>query len=250
MKLGIIPEELKPNFTNKMILKLKKDMLEKNALMVLDLIDNNKWKRPIYFNSTSMMGIGIDFTRYLVQEGNSYRLLPVVNPNARSLLVNTDIMYENIMTKFGYRGLNDPKVYNSIDHRNFALNMRSTFNSLTNKLLNEGNIDKARMVLDKSLEAIPDISIPYDATSSQMVGLLLRAGEKEKALEIADVMGRRSDEMLTYLAEHKDYLVYDPKKYIDILYELLLTLKREKMDDKAQEMESLLMKHYEVFNKQ
>jgi len=249
MQLGIIPDDLKPYFTSKMIFKLKRDMLEKNALMILDLIDNNKWKRPIYFNSTSMMGIGVDFTRNLVQEGNSYRLLPVLNPNARSLLVNSDKMYENVMTKFGYRGLDDPKVYNSIDHRNFALNMRSTFNGLANTLMNEGKIEKAKSVLNKSLEAIPDKSIPYDATSGQLVGLLLRVGEKDKALELADVMGRRSDEMLTYHTDNKDYLVYDPKKYIDILYELLVTLKREKIDDKAQEMEAMLMKHYEKFNK-
>ncbi len=249
MQLGIIPEKMKGLFTSKMIFKLKKNILEKNALMVLDLIDNNKWKRPIYFNSTSMMGIGVDFMPYLVQEGNAYRLLPVYNTTKRSLLVNSDIMYDNVMTKFGYRGLNDPKVYNSIDYRNFALNMRSTFNSLANTLLNEGKTDKAKTVLEKSLEAIPDISVPYDATSSQMVGLLLRAGEKEKALEIADIMSKRSDEMLTYLSDHKDYLVYDPKKYIDILYELLVTLKQEKINDKAQEMESILMKHYERFNK-
>ena len=249
MKLGIIPDKMKDKFTSKMIFRLKKNILEKNALMVLDLIDNNKWKRPIYFNSTSMMGIGVDFMPYLVQEGNAYRLLPVLNPNKRSLIVNSDVMYENVMTKFGYRGLDNPKVYNSIDYRNFALNMRSTFNSLANTLLNEGKKDKAKIVLNKSLEAIPDKSIPYDATSSQMVGLLFRAGEKEKALEIADIMGRRSDEMLTYLADSKDYLVYDPKKYIDILYELLITLKQEKINDKAQEMETILMKHYERFNK-
>ncbi len=249
MKLGIIPEDKKHLFTSKMIFKLKKNILEKNALMVLDLIDNNKWKRPIYFNSTSMMGVGVDFMPYLVQEGNAYRLLPVLNPNRRSLLVNSDVMYENVMTKFGFRGLDNPKVYNSIDYRNFALNMRSTFNALANTLLNQGETDKAKIVLNKSLEAIPDISIPYDATSSQMVGLLLRAGEKEKALEIADIMGKRSDEMLTYLADYKDYLVYNPKTYIDILYELLVTLKQEKMNDKAQEMESILMKHYERFNK-
>ena len=249
MKLGIIPDKMKDKFTSKMIFRLKKNILEKNALMVLDLIENNKWKRPIYFNSTSMMGIGVDFMPYLVQEGNAYRLLPVLNPNKRSLIVNSDVMYENVMTKFGYRGLDNPKVYNSIDYRNFALNMRSTFNSLANTLLNEGKKDKAIIVLNKSLEAIPDKSIPYDATSSQMVGLLFRAGEKEKALEIADIMGRRSDEMLTYLADSKDYLIYNPKKYINILYELLITLKQEKINDKAQEMETILMKHYERFNK-
>ena len=66
---------------DRMVFRLKKGGLEKNTLMILDLIANNNWKRPIYFNNTSLLAAGVDFRPYVVQEGNAYRLLPVQNLN-------------------------------------------------------------------------------------------------------------------------------------------------------------------------
>jgi hypothetical protein len=186
----------------------------------------------------------------VVQEGNAYRLLPVQNPNPRSLMVNTDIMYDNMMNNFYYRGLNDPSVYNSVDHRNFALNMRSSFNSLTNALLVKGDEEKAREVLSKGLELIPDESIPYDRTSSQTVGLLFQAGEEEKAKQMAGVIKDRCASWLTYIQDNKNYMAYDPKDYLDTLYELLVFCKRENVNDLATEIEALLNEQYQRYNVQ
>jgi hypothetical protein len=246
---GLVPEDKIDQLTSRMSFSMKNNILEKNALMVLDLLNSNNWERPIYLNSTSLIGLGVDLTKYVVQEGNAYRLLPIENANSRSLMVNTDVMYDNVMNKFGYRSLDDPDVYQSIDHRNFALNQRSTFNSLANALINEGKQEKAREVLLKSMEAIPDTSVPYDRTSSQMVGILYRLGEKEKAIEISKVMAQRSDEWLTYLNKNKNYLAYDPNDHIDILYELLMHAKNQNENELAQEFEAKFTKHYDQYRR-
>ncbi len=247
-QLNIIPDKFKQYATGQMTFSLKRGGLEKNTLMILDLIVANNWKRPIYFNNTSLQGVSVNLNPYVVQEGNTYRLLPLVNPNPRSELVNTDLMYDNVMHKFRFRGLNDPKVYNSIDHRNFALNHRSTFNSLANALIEEGKLDSAKTVLNYSLEAIADVSVPYDKTTSQTVGLLFEVGEKDKAIEIAKVMGKRAEEALAYFDKYKISLGSETEDNIAVLYQLALTLKREKVNDLASEFEETFMKYYSKMN--
>jgi hypothetical protein len=245
---NIVPEDKFPYLTNRMVFNLKKGGLEKNTLMILDLIANNNWERPIYFNNTSLQGVSVNLNDYVVQEGNTYRLLPVKNPDPRSEFVNTELMYDNVMNEFRFRGLNDPKVYNSIDHRNFALNHRSTMNSLANALISEGKTDEARAVLNKSLEAIPDISIPYDYTSSQMVKLLYRVGEQDKAKEIAEVIGERANDALNYFGEYGISIGNETQKNLLILNDLVNTMKSQQENELAQKFEEYFMSHYSKIN--
>jgi len=245
---NIVPEDKHDYITDRMVFTLKRNALEKNALMILDLIANNNWERPIYFNNTSLQGVGVNLNNYVVQEGNTYRLLPVRNPEPRSEFVNTDIMYENVMNEFRFRGLDDPKVYNSIDHRNFALNHRSTFNSLANALITKGEIEKARKVLHKSLEVIPDISIPYDYTSSQTVRLLYEVGENERAKDIAMLLGERANEALSYFEKYDKNVGIEIQKNLMILQDLVNTMKTQQENELAQKYEEYFMLHYQQLN--
>jgi hypothetical protein len=244
----IVPEDKYKFLTERMVFTLKRNALEKNTLMILDLIANNNWERPIYFNNTSLQGVGVNLNNYVVQEGNAYRLLPVRNPDPRSEFVNTQVMYENVMNEFRFRGLDDPKVYNSIDHRNFALNHRSTFNSLANALINKGEIEKAKKVLNKSLEVIPDISIPYDYTSSQTVRLLYAVGENERAKEIAMLLGERANDALSYFDRYNISIGNEMQKNLLILQDLVNTMKNQQENELAQKYEEYFMMHYQKLN--
>jgi len=244
----IIPKDMESLVTSQMVFNLKRGGVEKNTLMILDLIANNNWERPIYFNNTSLQGVSVDLSPYVVQEGATYRLLPVHNLNPRSELVNTDIMYRNVMERFQFRGLNDPKVYNSIDHRNFALNQRSTFNSLAAALIRENKIEEARKVIFRSLEAIPDNSILYDYTSAQTIKLLFSLGEREKAKEIATVMGERANEALIYFEKYNLSIDNETQKNIVILNDLVSTLKSQGETELAQKFEEYFVTHYSKMN--
>ena len=139
-----------------MPIKITGNVLEKKDLMILDLIATNEWKRPIYFNNTSRQGISFDVDDYLIQEGQTYRLLPIKN-NSSGDFVNTDIMYDNLMHNFYYRELDNPKVYYNEDYRNFVLNHRSSFNTLTSALIREEKESKASEILNFSITKMPDI---------------------------------------------------------------------------------------------
>jgi hypothetical protein len=100
---AMIPTDKRDLMVDRMFLRLKGSALEKKDLMILDLIATNNWERPIYFNNTSLQGVNIDVRKYVVQEGNAYRLLPIENPDPNTELVNTDVMYENMMKHFYWR---------------------------------------------------------------------------------------------------------------------------------------------------
>ena len=205
-----LPNKFLQYKTDKLILSLKKNKkgIEKKDLAFLDLLEANKWERPIYFNNTSLNGINFDLKRNVIQEGFTYRLLPILNSNSGSL-INSDLMYYNIMKNSYWRELDNENAYFSEDHRGFIMNYRATFNTLIRSLIDNGEYEKALEVINKSLELIPDKSIMYDHYSVQLVEFLLKLDQigdiktEELANEIAEITSKRADEILNYYFDNK-----------------------------------------------
>lgn len=205
-----LPNKFLQYKTDKLILSLKKNKkgIEKKDLAFLDLLEANKWERPIYFNNTSLNGISFDLKRNVIQEGFTYRLLPILNSNSGSL-INSDLMYYNIMKNSYWRELDNENAYFSEDHRGFIMNYRATFNTLIRSLIDNGEYEKALEVINKSLELIPDKSIMYDHFSVQLVEFLLKLDQigdiktEELANEIAEITSKRADEILNYYFDNK-----------------------------------------------
>lgn len=233
----IIPEEFAPLFTPQINLQVKGSYLTKGNLMLVDLIVNNNWERPIYFNNTSLATIGINLEDHVVMEGLTYRLLPVRKPNyVREELVNADLAYENYMTKFAFRGMDDPNAYLDEEYRRFASNHRSAINNIAIALLDEDKMDKAATILNYGLEVMPNEAIPYDLSSGQSVPLFFEVGEEEKALEIIDVISKKSLDMIEfYTKENRDY---DREMMISIeMIKYFIPLLEERgYQEKAQEL--------------
>ena len=193
--------------TDRLIWQLKGSGLEKKDLAIIDLIVNSKWKRPIYFNNTSLNSINFDIQRHIVQEGLTYRLLPIENSSGGKL-INTEVMYDNLMNNFHWKGMDNPDVYYNEDYRSFVLNHRSTFNALARDLLSRGDMERAREVLQKCNEVMPNEAIAYDIFSVQQVDMLLKVGEEELARDIATTVGDQTVEWLEY-ADRKGILLDD-----------------------------------------
>jgi hypothetical protein len=199
--LGIVPASLEKLIVPQMEFTLTENFLELKDLALLDLLATAKWERPVYVTMTALRQFNIDLTPYVVREGNTYRVLPVFNANAEDEFVNTTKAYENVMTKFQFRGLNDSTIYYTEDYRGAVQNHRNTMNTIARALILEGDTTKARDVLDKSLDAMPDASIRYDATALETIRLYFVLNDKEKARTIADTMQQRADQLLTYYGE-------------------------------------------------
>lgn len=203
--MGIVPQDMDSLIVPQMLLRVRGNALEKKDLALLDVLLSNNWERPIYVNNTSLEQFNIDLRPYVVAEGNAYRILPVLNPNPRTRLVNTEASYENLMKKFRFRGLDNPNVYFSVDYRNFVLNHRGAFNEVAEALITKGEKEKARELILYGLEKMPDKGVPFDVANLRNVETLFEVGEKEKAIEVATILGKRMDEMADYLLATRDY---------------------------------------------
>ncbi len=242
---AMIPENLHGMVQDRMIWNIKGRALEKKDLAVLDLIINSNWDRPIYFNNTSLAGVNLDLRNYVVQEGITYRLLPVQGTTPQEgYPVNTEVMYDNVMNKFHWRGLNDPSIYYTEDYLGFCLNLRSAFNSLARALIDRGEPEKAAEVLKKCLEVMPNESIPYDYFNVQSVGILIETGELELANHIADVTSADSKAWLDYYIKRGVNDPQDLQKRLLFLNELARAYRANDERERANTYEELFTNYY------
>ena len=230
-------------------LKNNKNGLEKKDLAFLDLLQANNWERPIYFNNTSLNGIGLELKRNVVQEGFAYRLLPILSPNSGSL-IDSEKMYKNLMYNSFWRGLDDERAYFSEDHRGFIMNYRSTFNTLIKELINKKEYDKALEVINKSLEIIPDKAIMYDHFSVQIVEYLINLNEKadmetlELANNIAEISSKRADEILNYYYDNNINNRYEIQRNLVSLNTLARAYSRNSDQELSKKYRELFENNY------
>lgn len=262
--LGLVPTELEDRLVDRMTWSIKGRGLQKADLGVIDLIVSSNWERPIYFNTTSLSSVNIDIRKYAVQEGIAYRILPVENPNPQEYQVDTETMYSNVMSKYQWRELDNPDVYYSEDYRNFCLNHRSTFNTLALALMDESKYDQAKDVMIKSLEVMPNESIPYDYFNVQQVGIMLELERtmnadslsgsavqpkelKELADNIALITSRNAEEMLDYYIGSGDYGSMEMQQMLLSLNGLARAYRATGYKEDATKYEKIFQKYYSAF---
>lgn len=242
--MGIIPEKYNGLLSSKMTWGMKGSGLEKKDLAILDLIINNNWERPIYFNNTSASSVNLNLKGYMVQEGNAFRLLPIKNPAGNEMLIDVDKMYDNLINNFFWRELDNPDVYYSEDYRNFILNHRATFNTLIDELLAIGDKERAKKALEKCLSVMPDEAVNFDHFSVQQIGYLITLGEEERAKEMANTIATRADEALKYINKKGSYNRYEFQKNLLSLSEIARAFRSSNDSELANKYETLFRNHY------
>lgn len=162
--------------------------ITKNDLMVLDLIANNDWKRPIYFAVTTGDEAYVGLKKYFQLEGLAYRFVPIKQTEmeeAQGGRVNTEKMYDNLMNKFLWGGMDKKGVNLDENCVRMVGNLRMQMGVLAGALIAEGKNKKAKAVLDKCLQVMPDENISYDATIFTVCAAYYQLGETKIANELA-----------------------------------------------------------------
>ena len=188
---------------------LNTGVLSKRDMMVIDLIANNDWTRPIYFSITvgnnSKAYFWLD--QYFELEGLAYRFVPIKYPKQRNGVdygkVNTDKMYANMMEKFQYGNMELPGVYLDETNRRVSYNLRNCFGRLAEELVKEGKKEKAIEVLDLCVKKIPEEKFEYNYFVFGVIEGYYLAGANEKAREMVDLFTTRLDEELAYYSKFK-----------------------------------------------
>ncbi|BBE17782.1 membrane protein [Aquipluma nitroreducens] len=198
---------VEPEDYDKIVDTLKIDLsskhyITKDELMVLDMIANNNWERPIYFAITVGRDKYMNLQDYFQLEGLAYRLVPIKTTETEGGInvgkVNERLMYANVMDKFKWGNMNDPKVYIDENNARMMMNIRNTFNRLAETLVADGQNEKAAQVLDRGIELIPHKIVPYNYFSMMMAETYFKAGKPEKGKEIINTIMTDYKEQLDY----------------------------------------------------
>lgn len=135
----------------------KGSALFKNDAAILNIIAGNKWKRPIYFTSEYRE---LGFGDYLRQDGLTYRLVPVAKSE-----VNTDWVYDKMMTKFQFGNANVSGVYFDEENRRHLNSIRMAYANAASNLVDNGKIEEARKMLRKCDAGMLEENMPYGLVS-------------------------------------------------------------------------------------
>ena len=186
---------------DQMVISLKgKNALYKGDLMMLEMIAQCNWTRPIYVATTvgaeNYMNLGDNF----VQEGLANRITPFTTnaPGAKNF--DTEKTYNNVMNKFKFGGVDKPGIYLDETVMRMCYTHRRLMSLLAMNLVNEGKDDKAKAVLDKCEKMLPSYNIPHDYQSGSMD--LARAyaltNQTKKAQDLIDQLWRKSAEYMLW----------------------------------------------------
>ena len=172
---------------DRMVISLKgKRALYKGDLMMLELIANCNWTRPIYVALTvaedNYMNLGDNF----VQEGLVNRITPFTTnaPGAKNF--DSKRTYDRMMNKFRFGGLDTPGIYLDETVMRMCWTHRRAFVDLAMNLVNEGEDKKAANVLAYLDKNIPEYNVPvnYQSGSLDEARVYAHLGQKQKAMDM------------------------------------------------------------------
>ncbi len=207
------------NIPERMAISLSgKRALYKGDLMLLEMLANANWTRPLYVALTvsadNYMNLGENF----IQEGLANRITPFHTNDATNF--DTEKVYDNVMNKFKYGGMETPGLYIDETVGRMASTHRRLFASLATHLVAEGKKDKAEKVLAKAEKVLPtyNLAMTYENGGIDFIRAYYALGNKAKAEKIVNDMWKRSAQYMNW------YLTLSPSRFAfsqrDCLYHL------------------------------
>lgn len=185
-------------------IEIKGPALYKNRLMMLDVLVNNNWKRPIYFTGGSFGDDDYLWMKdYLQLDGMVYKLVPVRTaiPKDGSPLdmgqIDSEKMY-NIAMKWEWGNGELSTIYHDPETRKNSISSRTNLSRLMEQLINEGQKEKAKKVIDLAMTKMPVEYFGYYSLVDPFAAGYYEVGEKAKARQLLDVLMTKYKQNLTY----------------------------------------------------
>lgn len=200
IKQGAITEDQRDMVADKMIIDLSnRNYLTKSDIMVLEMIANSNWERPLYYAVTVGSDMYMGMSKYFQLEGLAYRIVPFKDGTDGGR-VATDLMYDNMMHKFRFGNMSDESIYVDENLGRMCMAHRQMFDRLIDALIMENKADSALKALDYCMEVLPDSTIPMDFSSVSFVDYYYILGQNEKAKALGRTIGDRAAENLAWLS--------------------------------------------------
>ncbi|WP_284653698.1 glycosyltransferase family 117 protein [Flavobacterium terrisoli] len=186
-------------------LDIKGSAMYKNRLMMLDVLANNNWKRPVYFTGGSFGDDDYLWMKdYLQLDGLVYKLVPIKTPidkeNPYDMgQIDSEKMYDLVM-KWNWGNGESTSIYHDPETRKNSISYRTNMSRLMEQLINEGKKDKAKKVIDLAMTKMPMDYYGYYTMVEPFIGGYYEIGEKAKAREVLERLMTKYKQNLKYYA--------------------------------------------------
>ncbi len=239
LKYGIVKHKDADKIVPYIDIKIKESALYKNRLLMLDIVANNDWKRPIYFTGGSFGDDDYIWMKdYLQLDGMCYKLVPIKTPVDKANpfdmgRVDSDLMYEKVK-KWDWGNSGSPDIYHDPETRKNSISYRGNLARLVEQLINEDKLKKAEEIADIAMVNMPVDYYGYYTLLEPYISAYYEVGNKEKAEKLFKDVAKKYQENLTYYSgltknnqEHMFEDIYTDIQRYKSLVDVLITYDKE-----------------------
>jgi Protein of unknown function (DUF2723) len=185
---------------------IKGSAIYKNRLMMLDILVNNNWKRPIYFSGGAFDDDDYLWLKeYLQLEGMAYKLVPIktalpedASPSDMGR-IDTDVLYKKVMT-WDWGNSESNNIYHDPETRRNSITYRMILSRLVQELVAEGKTDKAKKTIDLAMTKMPVNKFDYYSLVDPFAAGYYAVGEQQKARDLLSQLILKYKENLIYFS--------------------------------------------------
>ncbi len=228
-----------------------KRFLYKSELMMLEMLSEANWERPIYMAISVGNDNQLGMDNHFIQEGLAYRFTPFDTDKA-GVKIDSEKMYDNLMNKFRYGGMETPGIYIDENAMRMCYSHRRVFSQLVQQLIREGKKEKATTALEYAEKMIPAYNVPYDWQNGapQLAESYYQLGKSAEGDAIVGAIADKAVEYTTwYLSLDENRFLISTREFEyhwAILDTLVKTMKRYK-SSLAEGYEAKLNELYQLY---
>ncbi len=196
-----------------------KRALYKGDLMMLEMLANHNWTRPLYVAYTvgaeNYMNLGENF----IQEGLVNRITPFHTNESNNF--DTEKVYNNLMTRFKYGGLEQKGLYLDETVTRMCYTHRRLFGTLLTHLMKEGKKDKAKKAIEYAEKVLPTYYLPMNYLNGGMDFAMTyyELGMRQKGEQVINSMWKTCTQYLRwYLSLNQSNFISSQRNCMYNLY--------------------------------
>ncbi|WP_299551983.1 DUF2723 domain-containing protein [Seonamhaeicola sp.] len=208
LKHGIVKEKDADKIVPYIDIQINEGAIYKNRLLMLDVVANNEWKRPIYFTGGSFGDDDYIWMKdYLQLDGMCYKLVPIKTEVNRANpfdmgRIDSDLMYEQVKNwDWGNSGSSD--IYHDPETRKNSITYRGNVARLIEQLIIEDKPDMAEEIADIAMTNMPVDYFGYYTLLEPYISAYYEVGNKEKAQQLFKDVAVKYQENLKYYSSLK-----------------------------------------------
>ena len=226
IKNKVVSPKYNDSIVSAIDIDIKGSAVYKNRLMMLDLVANNNWKRPIYFSGGAFDSDDYLWMKEFLQlEGMVYKLVPIRTPLAKDASqmdmggIDSEVMYNKIM-RWDWGNSESNTIYHDTETRRNSITYRMNLSRLMNQLIKEGKKEKAKKVIDLAMTKMPLDKFDYYSLVDPFAKGYYDVGQKAKAQQLLTQLIQKYTDNLDY------YRQLSASEQVDIATEIITDIER------------------------